>query len=74
MQTKIIACLNQKGGPGKSTICMHIAGTLGLRGFDVLVVDADKQGTAQSWATAAPEERGRLTHEGRRQFPDRHLL
>ncbi len=53
--TKTIVVLNQKGGPGKSTICMHIAGTLGRRGHDVLVVDADPQGTSQRWAASAPE-------------------
>ena len=55
-QPKIIALVNQKGGPGKTTITMHLAGTLARRGFKVLVVDADPQGTATRWAASAPDE------------------
>ena len=55
-QSKIIALVNQKGGPGKTTITMHLAGTLARRGFKVLVVDADPQGTATRWAASAPDE------------------
>ena len=44
-QARIIAMVNQKGGPGKTTIAMHLAGTLARRGFKVLVVDADPQGS-----------------------------
>lgn len=54
----IIAVTNLKGGTGKSTTTMQLAGTLGLRGFRVLVVDADaKQGSASSWAGNAPDDR-----------------
>jgi chromosome partitioning protein len=55
-QARIIAMVNQKGGPGKTTIAMHLAGTLARRGFKVLVVDADPQGTATRWAASAPDE------------------
>ena len=56
MPSKIITICNQKGGTGKTTICMQLAGTLGRRGHRVLVVDADCQGTATRWASAASEE------------------
>ena len=39
MRTKIIAVVNQKGGCGKTTITMQLAGTLGRRGQRVLVVE-----------------------------------
>ena len=56
MSAKIIAVANQKGGSGKTTVSMTLAGTLGLRGFKVLVVDADAQGTATQYAAAAPDD------------------
>lgn len=54
--THIITVANQKGGCGKTTIAMGLAGTYGLRGKKVLVVDADLQGTATRWAASAPDE------------------
>ncbi|RFF27245.1 MULTISPECIES: ParA family partition ATPase [unclassified Wenzhouxiangella] len=51
----IVTITNQKGGCGKTTVAMGLAGTLGLRGHKVLVVDADVQATASRWAFAAEE-------------------
>lgn len=53
---KIVSIANQKGGSGKSTISMQLAGTFARRGYRVLVVDADPQSTATRWASAAPED------------------
>ena len=53
----IVTITNQKGGCGKTTVAMGLAGTLGLRGHKVLVVDADLQATASRWACAAEEGR-----------------
>ena len=55
MAAKIITVFNQKGGCGKTTVAMQLAGAMALRGFDTRVVDMDPQGTASRWATAAPE-------------------
>lgn len=49
MQAKIIAVFNEKGGSGKTTTTCQLAGTLGLKGYDVLVADLDSQGTASTW-------------------------
>ncbi len=57
MVAKIITVANQKGGAGKTTISMQLAGALGKRGQKVLVVDADIQGTATRWAASAEEEK-----------------
>lgn len=46
----IIAFLNQKGGVGKTTLAVHLAGELARGGRRVLVVDADPQGSALDWA------------------------
>jgi len=53
MKAKIIAVVNQKGGAGKTTVAMQVAGSLGRRGHKVLVVDADPQGTSTRWAASA---------------------
>lgn len=54
--THIVTVANQKGGCGKTTIAMGLAGTYGLRKKKVLVVDADLQGTATRWAGSATDE------------------
>ena len=46
----IIAFLNQKGGVGKTTLALHVAGRLAGKGAAVAVVDADPQGSALDWA------------------------
>jgi chromosome partitioning protein len=56
MAAKIIAVVNQKGGSGKTTVSMQLAGALARRSFKVLVVDADPQGTATRWAASALDE------------------
>ncbi len=55
MAAKVITVFNQKGGCGKTTIAMQLAGSFGLRGFTALVVDMDPQGTASRWASASAE-------------------
>ncbi|WP_416046707.1 AAA family ATPase [Cupriavidus basilensis] len=56
MTAKIITVFNQKGGAGKTTVALSVAGTLGLRGHKTLLVDLDPQGTASLSAGAAPDE------------------
>ena len=51
----IIALVHQKGGVGKTTLSINIAGTLAKNGNKVLYVDADPQGSALDWAEARQE-------------------
>jgi chromosome partitioning protein len=52
----LISFLNQKGGTGKTCLSLNVAGCLAQH-HRVLLIDADKQGTASAWASlreAAP--------------------
>lgn len=52
----IIALLNQKGGVGKTTLALHIAGELAGRGNRVTLVDADPQGSSLDWSQQRARE------------------
>lgn len=49
----IVAIAGHKGGTGKTTIAVTVAAELQARGYSVLLVDADPQGTAITWAEMA---------------------
>ena len=52
----ILALLNQKGGVGKTTLALHIAGAWATQGRRVLVIDADPQGSALDWSQQRDRE------------------
>ena len=57
MPAKLIAVFNQKGGCAKTMTTMQLAGTMGLRGMKILVVDMDRQGTSVIWSAQAEKEK-----------------
>ena len=52
---KVISVLNQKGGSGKTTIATHLARAIQLKGFSVVLVDSDPQGSSRDWAAVNEE-------------------
>jgi chromosome partitioning protein len=53
----IVALLNQKGGVGKTTLALHLAGHWASQGRRVTVIDADPQGSALDWSQQRAQER-----------------
>jgi len=56
MTAKVVTVFNQKGGCGKTTVTIQLAGTFALRGYQTLVVDMDEQSTATRWASQATDD------------------
>jgi chromosome partitioning protein len=54
---KVITLLNEKGGVGKTTLATHLAAGLAVRGYRVVLIDADPQGHA-TVVSGLPKEPG----------------
>jgi chromosome partitioning protein len=56
----IVAVLGEKGGTGKTTLATNLAGMRATEGRDVLIIDADRQGSASYWAEKRSDTHGDL--------------
>ena len=51
----IVLVCSQKGGVGKSTTATNLAALLACNGYDICLVDADKQSTSANWVADRQE-------------------
>ena len=49
---KVISLVTQKGGSGKSTLCVSLAVAAQEAGHSVCILEMDKQATASQWSQA----------------------
>lgn len=56
----IVAVLGEKGGTGKTTLATNLAGMRAAAGHDVLLLDADRQGSASYWVEKRSERHPEL--------------
>lgn len=51
----VISCISPKGGCGKTTLAVNLAGALSDLGKTVILIDLDPRGSATRWSVNAPE-------------------
>ena len=53
---KTISILSQKGGAGKTTLAINLAGAAEAAGLNVVVIDLDPQASAKAWSELRDKE------------------
>ncbi len=51
----VIAVINQKGGAGKTTTTISLAGAFTSMGYNVAIIDSDSQGNMRDWKAVREE-------------------
>ena len=60
--TIVIAAINGKGGAGKTTALMNIAGEYALRGGSVAMIDMDARNNLMKWWVDCQEKDAQPAH------------
>ena len=58
----VICLVNQKGGVGKTTVAVNLAGALALVQSPVILIDADPQGSVLQWQSVAGHQNFDVVH------------
>jgi chromosome partitioning protein len=58
----VISLINQKGGVGKTTTAINIASALSAKKLNVMMVDADPQGSVMQWQSAGANREFDVVH------------
>lgn len=61
---KIISVINLKGGAGKTTTAVNLAGALGVSGLLTAVLDLDEQRSATMWSQRAKDVASHVQNSG----------
>ncbi len=56
----IVAVIGEKGGTGKTTVAVHLACWRVISGREVMLIDADRQGSASIWIEIRQETSSRV--------------
>jgi chromosome partitioning protein len=57
MKTKTFLVLNQKGGVGKTTLCINLAMAMKNLGQNTAIIDTDPQGTSEVWYVESTDKK-----------------
>lgn len=64
----VISIVNRKGGTGKTTTAVNLAAAIADKGLRVLLIDADPQGSVQTWQALKRNDKFAVIHHPKPTF------